>query len=151
MPCCQGQDFDRMFDARRARKDLRTYSKRGARGATRRLLDAVMATVRERGTADFTHLHIGGSSRRSRLRTGRSTVCAPRKGSTWIGMIPGCGGAYGSTDGEPPDCYAVESPDLHRRAQHGQPHGGALECRWTPVTGIGAGVPYNVRPTGEMR
>jgi len=60
MPCCQGQDFDRMFDARRARKDLRTYSKRGARGATRRLLDAVLAAVRRRGTADFTHLDIGG-------------------------------------------------------------------------------------------
>ena len=61
MPCCQGQDFDRMFDARRARKDLRTYSKRGARGATRRLLDAVLTSVRERGPADFTHLDIGGT------------------------------------------------------------------------------------------
>src|SRR5262249_41188098 len=60
MPCCQGQDFDRMFDARRARKDLRNYSKRGARGATRRLLDAVLASLRERGVADFTHLDIGG-------------------------------------------------------------------------------------------
>lgn len=60
MPCCQGQDFDRMFDARRARKDLRTYNRRGARGATRRLLDAVLASVRARGTADFTHLDIGG-------------------------------------------------------------------------------------------
>src|SRR5579864_7406980 len=60
MPCCQGQNFDGMFDARRARKDLRTYTKRGARGATPRLLDAVRASVRERGTADFTHLDIGG-------------------------------------------------------------------------------------------
>jgi magnesium-protoporphyrin O-methyltransferase len=49
-----------MFDARRARKDLRRYSRRGARGATRRLLDAVLASVRERGAADFTHLDIGG-------------------------------------------------------------------------------------------
>jgi magnesium-protoporphyrin O-methyltransferase len=49
-----------MFDARRARKDLRAYSKRGARGATRRLLDAIRASMRERGTADFTHLDIGG-------------------------------------------------------------------------------------------
>jgi magnesium-protoporphyrin O-methyltransferase len=49
-----------MFDARRALKDLRTYSKRGARGATRRLLDAVLAAVRKQGTADFTHLDIGG-------------------------------------------------------------------------------------------
>jgi 2-polyprenyl-3-methyl-5-hydroxy-6-metoxy-1,4-benzoquinol methylase len=49
-----------MFDARRARKDLRTYSRRGARGGTRRLLDAVLAAVRERGTVGFTHLDIGG-------------------------------------------------------------------------------------------
>ena len=60
MACCQGQDFDRMFDARRARKDMRAYRKRGARGATRRLLNAVRASMRERGTADFTHLDIGG-------------------------------------------------------------------------------------------
>ena len=60
MPCCQGQDFDRMFDARRARNDLRTYGKRGARGATRRLLDAVLASVQERRIPDFTHLDIGG-------------------------------------------------------------------------------------------
>jgi magnesium-protoporphyrin O-methyltransferase len=49
-----------MFDARRARQDLRTYSKRGPRGATRRLLDAVLVSVREQGAADFTHLDIGG-------------------------------------------------------------------------------------------
>ena len=60
MACCQGQDFDRMFDARRARRDMRAYSKRGARGATRRLLDAVQASMRERGTTGFTHLDIGG-------------------------------------------------------------------------------------------
>jgi len=58
--CCQGQDFDRMFDARRAHKDMRAYSRRGARGATRRLLEAVRASMRERVTADFTHLDIGG-------------------------------------------------------------------------------------------
>ena len=39
---------------------MRAYRKRGARGATRRLLDAVRASMRERGTADFTHLDIGG-------------------------------------------------------------------------------------------
>jgi hypothetical protein len=26
MPCCQGQEFDRMFDARRARKELLAYT-----------------------------------------------------------------------------------------------------------------------------
>jgi 2-polyprenyl-3-methyl-5-hydroxy-6-metoxy-1,4-benzoquinol methylase len=60
VPCCQGQDFDRMFDARRAQKDLRAYSNHGARGATRRLLDALRASVREAGPAPFTHLDIGG-------------------------------------------------------------------------------------------
>jgi 2-polyprenyl-3-methyl-5-hydroxy-6-metoxy-1,4-benzoquinol methylase len=60
MPCCQGQDFDSMFDARRARKELRTYSRRGARGATRRLLDGLLASMRERRMANFTHLDIGG-------------------------------------------------------------------------------------------
>ena len=49
-----------MFDARRAHKDMRAYNKRGARGATCRLLDAVRASMRERVTADFTHLDIGG-------------------------------------------------------------------------------------------
>jgi magnesium-protoporphyrin O-methyltransferase len=49
-----------MFDARRAHKDMRAYSRRGARGATRRLLEAVRAAMRERVTADFTHLDIGG-------------------------------------------------------------------------------------------
>jgi magnesium-protoporphyrin O-methyltransferase len=49
-----------MFDARRARKDLRAYSKHGARGATRQLLDAVRAALRKAGTAQFTHLDIGG-------------------------------------------------------------------------------------------
>ena len=60
MPCCQGQDFDRLFDAQRARKDMRAYNKKGARGATRRLLDAVRASMRESDTPDFTHLDIGG-------------------------------------------------------------------------------------------
>lgn len=49
-----------MFDARRARKDMRAYSRRGARGATRRLLDVVRTRMRESGIADFTHLDIGG-------------------------------------------------------------------------------------------
>ena len=60
MPCCHGQDFDRMFDARRARKDLRAYTKRGARGPTRRLLDGILASLREQGNVSFTHLDIGG-------------------------------------------------------------------------------------------
>lgn len=49
-----------MFDARRAHKDLRAYRKRGARGATHRLLEAVRASVRNGGRSEFTHLDIGG-------------------------------------------------------------------------------------------
>lgn len=49
-----------MFDARRARRDLRAYSKRGPQGATRRLLDAVRASLREADRAAFTLLDIGG-------------------------------------------------------------------------------------------
>ena len=49
-----------MFDARRAGRDMRAYSRRGARGPTRRLLDAVRACLREAGMANFTHLDIGG-------------------------------------------------------------------------------------------
>jgi magnesium-protoporphyrin O-methyltransferase len=49
-----------MFDARRARRDLRAYSKRGAAGPTRRLMQAVLASIRERGMTAFTHLDIGG-------------------------------------------------------------------------------------------
>lgn len=60
MPCCKGQNYDRMFDARTATKELRAYEKRGARGATRRLLDALRASLRASGTENFTHLDIGG-------------------------------------------------------------------------------------------
>src|SRR5262245_59664575 len=60
MSCCHGQDFNRMFDARRARKELRAYSKRGAHGATLRLLGVVRASARERAIVEFTHLDIGG-------------------------------------------------------------------------------------------
>ena len=60
MPCCKGQNYDRMFDARTANKELRAYEKRGARGATRRLLDALHASLRASGSDSFTHLDIGG-------------------------------------------------------------------------------------------
>ena len=60
MPCCQGQDYDQAFDAKGARKELRGYEKRGARGETRRLLEAVRDVLRARGDAEFTHLDIGG-------------------------------------------------------------------------------------------
>ena len=43
VPCCRGQNYDRPFDAKAARKDLRAYQKRGARGATARLLRLVQA------------------------------------------------------------------------------------------------------------
>jgi hypothetical protein len=56
MACCQGQDYDRMFDAKQARKDLRAYQKKGPRGATRRLLAALSARLED----GFSLLDIGG-------------------------------------------------------------------------------------------
>ncbi len=41
MPCCQGQDYDRMFDAKSAAKELKSYVKKGPRGATARLLQTL--------------------------------------------------------------------------------------------------------------
>ncbi len=56
MQCCKGQAYDRMFDAKTARKQLRAYEKKGATGATKRLLAAVQDTL----DGPFTHLDIGG-------------------------------------------------------------------------------------------
>jgi magnesium-protoporphyrin O-methyltransferase len=38
MPCCLGQNYDRLFGARTARRELRAYRKRGPPGATACLL-----------------------------------------------------------------------------------------------------------------
>ena len=46
MPCCRGQNYDRPFNAKTARKELRAYQKRGARGATARLLRLVQGASR---------------------------------------------------------------------------------------------------------
>jgi magnesium-protoporphyrin O-methyltransferase len=53
--CCTG-DYDAMFDARAARRQLSAYSRSGPTGTTRRLIDAISAT----GTKDATVLDIGG-------------------------------------------------------------------------------------------
>jgi len=45
MPCCRGQNYDRLFGARTARKELRAYRKRGPRGATARLLRLVQTSA----------------------------------------------------------------------------------------------------------
>ena len=60
MPCCKGQDYDQVFNARTAAKELRSYEKRGPRGVTRRLLTAVRDALDADGTSEFTHLDIGG-------------------------------------------------------------------------------------------
>jgi len=43
MPCCHGQNYDSLFGAKNARKELRAYRKKGPRGATARLLQVVQA------------------------------------------------------------------------------------------------------------
>jgi magnesium-protoporphyrin O-methyltransferase len=58
MPCCQGQDYDKMFDAKNARKELKRYERRGPVGETRRLLDALRPLVAT--MPGFSHLDIGG-------------------------------------------------------------------------------------------
>lgn len=49
-----------MFDAKTAAKELRAYRKKGPRGETLRLLEAVRSVLKTEGTSDFTHLDIGG-------------------------------------------------------------------------------------------
>jgi predicted RNA methylase len=56
MPCCQGQNYDRLFDHRAAARQLRAYRRKGPGGATRRLLRAVQA----RAGRDASVLDIGG-------------------------------------------------------------------------------------------
>jgi magnesium-protoporphyrin O-methyltransferase len=56
MPCCRGQNYDRLFGAKTARKELRAYRKRGPRGATARLLRLIQAS----GARDASLLDIGG-------------------------------------------------------------------------------------------
>lgn len=56
MPCCRGQNYDRLFGARTARKELRAYRKRGPRGATARLLRLLQAS----NPKNFSLLDIGG-------------------------------------------------------------------------------------------
>lgn len=45
MPCCHGQNYDSLFDAKIARKELRAYRSKGPRGATARLLQIVKAST----------------------------------------------------------------------------------------------------------
>jgi len=56
MPCCLGQNYDRLFGARTARKELRAYRRRGPRGATARLLQLVQAVAPDQPSL----LDIGG-------------------------------------------------------------------------------------------
>ena len=56
VPCCQGQNYDRLFDKRAAARQLRAYRRKGPGGATRRLLQAVQA----RAEREASVLDIGG-------------------------------------------------------------------------------------------
>ena len=56
VPCCQGQNYDRLFDDWAARRQLRVYRRKGPGGATGRLLRAVQASA-DRGASV---LDIGG-------------------------------------------------------------------------------------------
>lgn len=54
-PCCDA-DYDAMFDARTARRDLNAYRRSGPTGSTSRLIDAIKAA----GVDGATVLDIGG-------------------------------------------------------------------------------------------
>jgi magnesium-protoporphyrin O-methyltransferase len=41
MPCCQGQNYDTLFDRKTAHRQLKKYRRRGATGATARLLKLI--------------------------------------------------------------------------------------------------------------
>jgi predicted RNA methylase len=56
VPCCQGQNYDRLFDQRAAARQLRAYRRKGPSGATRRLLQAVQTRADTRASV----LDIGG-------------------------------------------------------------------------------------------
>jgi len=45
MPCCHGQNYDSLFGAKIARKELRAYRNKGPRGATARLLQLVQVST----------------------------------------------------------------------------------------------------------
>lgn len=60
MTCRQCAGAETVFGDRTARRDLRRYRKRGARGSTRLLLDALREEIRIAGLRDFTVLDIGG-------------------------------------------------------------------------------------------
>jgi len=55
-PSCCDVDYDRMFDARTAHRELTAYRRSGPAGSTRRLIDAIKATGIERASV----LDIGG-------------------------------------------------------------------------------------------
>ena len=55
-PSCCDVDYDRVFDARSARRELTEYRRSGPMGSTRRLIDAIKSVGIERATV----LDIGG-------------------------------------------------------------------------------------------
>lgn len=55
-PSCCGPDYDAMFDARTARREMARYRRSGPDGSTRRLVDALKTA----GVQDATLLDIGG-------------------------------------------------------------------------------------------
>ena len=77
MSCCRGQNYDRNFGDKAARKELRAYLKRGPRGASGRLLRLVKAAI----TQPASLLDIGGGVgviSQEMLNAGASQVTASR-------------------------------------------------------------------------
>jgi magnesium-protoporphyrin O-methyltransferase len=86
MPCCRGQNYDRLFGAKTARKELRAYRKRGPRGATARLLRLLQAS----GPKDLSLLDIGGGVGvipQEMLKAGASRVTSVDASEAYIATI----------------------------------------------------------------
>ena len=86
MPCCRGQNYDRLFGARTARKELRAYRKRGPRGATARLLNLLRAARPDHPSL----LDIGGGVGvipQELLKTGASQVTSVDASAAYCATI----------------------------------------------------------------
>jgi 2-polyprenyl-3-methyl-5-hydroxy-6-metoxy-1,4-benzoquinol methylase len=99
MQCCKGQAYDRIFDARTAARELRAYERRGPRGATARLLQAIRAGLGPREA--FTHLDIGGGVgvlQHELASAGASQITAVDASGPYLALLEGTARRLGYAD-----------------------------------------------------
>lgn len=94
MSRCCGQDYDKFFDAKAARKELRAYRKRGARGATAHLLRLVQAASPQTPTL----LDIGGGVgviQQEMLKAGASKVTSVDASAAYLATMQSVANDHG--------------------------------------------------------